>query len=62
MARFTLEIETGNDAMQNSEQLAEALRKVSNRIKTHAYSLEEELLRGIMDENGNTVGSWRIEP
>jgi intein-encoded DNA endonuclease-like protein len=60
MSKFTLEIELGNDALMNATQLAKALEKVSFRVMKVQYNLEEEYVRGIMDENGNTVGSWKI--
>lgn len=58
MAKVTVEIEVGNDAMQTSEDVATALQKVS-------FILEENELRDnmridIFDENGNNVGALRF--
>jgi hypothetical protein len=60
MSKFTLEIDLGNDAMCLASQLANALQKVSYRIMNAGYDLEEEYVRGILDDNGNSVGSWKI--
>lgn len=52
--KFTLEIELGNDAMQTSDDVAEALANVTN-------SLLDGLTSGaIRDANGNTVGKWNL--
>jgi hypothetical protein len=62
MATFTLEIELGNDMMSDSKDVATALRQVALRIERNQYDMGEPLVRAIMDENGNSVGSWKIEP
>ncbi len=51
--RFELKIDLGNDAMQGGPDVARALRKVADRI-------EDDLeARGkILDDNGNTVGTY----
>jgi hypothetical protein len=59
--KFSLEIEFGNDAVLTSYDLAELLSKVASRIKKNKYPLDKEEVRGIMDYNGNSVGSWEIE-
>jgi hypothetical protein len=59
--KFSLEIEFGNDDVLTSYDLAELLSKVAARIKKTEYPLDEEIVRGIMDYNGNSVGSWKIE-
>ncbi len=61
MAKFTLEIELGNDAMNSASDIAGALIKVAKRIEMNNYSVESSIVRGIMDENGNSVGSWEID-
>lgn len=57
---FYVEIECGNDAMQTSKQVAEALRVVADRVEDNDYCevASDDLVRGIKDENGNTVGSF----
>ena len=44
----------GNEAMQTAEEVAAALRKVADRIENGARS------GLVMDENGNSVGSWSV--
>lgn len=57
---FTLRIELGNDAMSTIANVANALMRVSRRIVMNEYSLDESMTRGIIDDNGNTVGEWSI--
>ena len=53
MNEFTLRIKLGNDAMQNREDVANALNLVADGV--------EYLDRGsILDYNGNKVGEWRF--
>ena len=57
---FTLSIELDNDAMQTASEVAEALRKLADRLERG--DLREQTTPhggGIMDINGNTVGEWR---
>jgi hypothetical protein len=61
MSKFVLEIELGNSGMEYASQLSKALEKVADRIYDNDYDPDAEAVRGIMDENGNTVGSWRFE-
>lgn len=58
--KFNCNIELGNDAMQNPQELAEALRELANRIENID---ETTILDGakILDDNGNEVGSWEYE-
>lgn len=69
MTRFTVEIEMGHEAMLTVEHLAEALEAVTGRLRgigdwvLHGIEIGERLFdaRGeIQDENGRTVGEWRI--
>lgn len=56
-----LRIALGNDAMRTSSDVANALRKVADRLEQSQYLEDEEiqsLIRGIMDRNGSTVGEW----
>lgn len=52
---FTLEIELGNEAMEETSHVANALREVADRLEGGFPE------GGIRDLNGNTVGSYRIE-
>ena len=58
MAKFTLEIELGNEAMQTPEDIAEALRKTASHVQA-GYGNGT-----IRDLDGNSVGSYdiRTEP
>lgn len=62
--QFKLEIETGNEAMQNEDDIARALEDL-------AVWLQGTVLRGpggdivvndgvVRDRNGNTVGRWEV--
>lgn len=53
MARFLLEIEIGNDAMQSPEDVAEVLRLVG-----WAANLDGITEAPIRDRNGNVVGKY----
>lgn len=53
-----LMIETGNDAMQTAEQVADAVRQAAQSIELTARVGVFE--GGIRDENGNTVGRWTL--
>ena len=55
MAKFTLEITLGNDAMQNPEDIADALRKAASRVQAGYGN------GNIYDLNGNAVGSYDIK-
>jgi hypothetical protein len=55
-------ISLGNDAMMTSHHVAQALRAIAKRLEDNEYleySKEaRELVRGVMDNNGQTVGEW----
>lgn len=51
---FTIQIESGNTAMQTPEDVAEALRKAADKITQGG---EDGTIR---DANGNTVGFWQF--
>jgi hypothetical protein len=57
--KFVLDIELGNDAMQNWSDIAWALYDVARGIRTEAPMIASCGAR-IKDVNGNTVGSWSI--
>jgi hypothetical protein len=58
MKRLIIEIELGNEAMKNAQHV--------ERCLTHSRLLagDEDYAAGengnLRDENGNTVGSWRV--
>jgi hypothetical protein len=58
MATFNLTIALGNDAMQNGDDIAEALRHTASRVE--AGGLETLQSGPVRDLNGNTVGSWEV--
>ena len=54
--KLVLEIELGNDAMRLPAHVADALSKVAKQAQ-HVI-MSKGMTTKIMDENGNTVGSW----
>lgn len=59
--KFTLEIDLGNDAMQTSAHVADALRLLSRKIQLGGRALmDTEDYGKIMDDNGNSVGRWEV--
>lgn len=60
--KFTLEIETGNDAMQTAGDLSRALERLALNLGAFEYTEISSLpSRGtIHDVNGNHVGDWSI--
>jgi hypothetical protein len=62
--QFSLTIELGNDAMQSTTDVADALRAVADYIAGIGdlpdgdWHLDAGSVR---DMNGNTVGSWEVE-
>lgn len=57
--KFTLEIQLGNDAMKTPAHVADALAKVTKQVP-HIIMLKGGTVK-ILDENGNSVGSWKYE-
>lgn len=60
MSTFVLKIEFGNDAMQSSEDLSIALKKVAYCIIKNDIIENRVEYDDIRDTNGNTVGDWQI--
>lgn len=62
MVKFKLEVELGNEAMQNLSDVASALERVAERLhEMKMFNLSSNGLRGkIMDQNGNSVGNWEV--
>jgi hypothetical protein len=59
---FTLKIETGNAAFgwDQTVEIARILRQVAENIVGEPGSLYSQF--NIRDINGNTVGSWTLDP
>ena len=57
--KFKLEIELGNDAMQDRDDVGHELYRLSKRLMgAEAFEPGDgELVR---DANGNTVGKWEV--
>lgn len=57
--KFKLEIEMGNEEMNEPAALAEALEQVAEKL----YVLDASVLKArgfVPDANGNIVGKWMI--
>lgn len=60
--KFKLEIELGNEAMQDQHDVAKSLRGVADKLsqlqstRFGPYGLSGKIL----DENGNSVGRWEV--
>jgi hypothetical protein len=57
---FTLKIELGNDAMQTRADIEAALRNLGKNLRYMCDPPEAGDSDGIMDYNGNKVGSWEV--
>ena len=55
---FKVRIRLGNEAMQTAEDLADALRRLAEKVERADVSGDHGV---IMDTNGNRVGTWDIE-
>lgn len=64
MVTFNVEIELGNEAMQDGYDISSALTGISNKIKNCStgdfYDMTIGELHTILDINGNSVGCWWI--
>jgi hypothetical protein len=58
MSKFTLEVELGNAAMRTAADVARALRQAAERVEKYLGSPVNMVIK---DDNGNKVGTWRIE-
>lgn len=63
--KFTLEIELGNDAMQDGNDVARALHSLADKMALRECEYGDGLYYdgsavGIKDANGNTVGKWEV--
>lgn len=59
---FSATIHLGNDAMSTPLDVAEALRKIADRLDGYAVGEVEGLgcFQTIHDANGNDVGRWKL--
>jgi hypothetical protein len=60
--KFKLEIELGNDAMQDQTDIATSLKKIASDLMCKRFFGEEVVpeKQNIFDRNGNRVGFWRV--
>lgn len=58
MSKFTLSIDLGNQAMRTPADVARALRQAAERVEKYLGSPVNMVIK---DDNGNKVGTWRIE-
>lgn len=54
MGEFVLRIRLGNEAMQTTTDVADALRRLADE-------LERDGSKYVFDLNGNKVGEWKLE-
>lgn len=59
--KFTLEINLGNDAMKDSQDLAKALHRIARKIDIEGINFEAVGGGYIFDDNGNEVGTFTYE-
>lgn len=60
--KFELTISLGNDAMNNEQDLADAIRKVANSVEQFSITPGSTIIGGTTrDENGNKVGTWFVQ-
>jgi hypothetical protein len=52
---FQLQIKLGNEAMQTASDVADALRRVAERLDERGFDAPTGIVRDI---NGNLVGAW----
>lgn len=61
MSAFTLKIDLENASMRTADDVAAALRKVSAHLEGLVIPRKMQEVDGrIKDDNGNTVGSWKL--
>ena len=56
--KIEIKLETGNEAFQTSDDVADALVKLADRIRSWELSRIEGL---VFDTNGNRVGTIKIK-
>ena len=60
MAKFSMQIELGNDAMQTYADIAQATRRIFADFANHHEEATDGAGR-IYDANGNKVGTWQVD-
>ena len=58
MEQFKVTIELGNDAMRHGYDVAKILREVARQMQS--LELSRDYSKTIMDDNGNSVGTWEV--
>lgn len=59
---FKLTIDSGgNEAMQTSAEVADALRNVAERVGRYEFIVVNQGNGAVVDANGNAVGKWGFE-
>lgn len=60
--KFTLEIKLGNEAMTDTLDISEALKRVVAELESYHVGIDpiEPALGVIRDYNGNRVGEWGV--
>ena len=61
--KFMLSITLGNDAMQDSGDVADALRRIANEIESDGWGTRcagGYTAQTVFDINGNTVGQFKV--
>ena len=56
--KFYFEVELGDDAMQTHEDVARAMEKTAEKVRSYAEPPSSGKYGRVMDENGNSVGSF----
>lgn len=61
MSTFFLKIEMVNDAVLTCEDIAQLLKRVSERIEDYTDLSEMDHFKNISDINGNIIGKYAIK-
>lgn len=61
--KFVLEIELGNEAMQNGKDVHSVLLVAAAQVREYSaeHLQEGQAFRRLIDRNGNTVGQWEVK-
>lgn len=60
MAKFSLNIELGNDAMLTPSDVAGAIDRISEKLARRGDTFYYDEGGVVLDDNGNTVGKWEF--
>ena len=61
MSKFIVSITLGNEAMSDSEHIAEALVNIADKIRDKSPEYWYKLQHKIYDVNGNCVGNYGVK-